>query len=108
MAIIIEQKSNVFKYRLEREQDGKKGSAELELTIGKELESDAAGVVDSRWNGDKLEIRTMYNPGQDRQSDRIEVWSLSADGKQLTDDMLIHPPNHAREVRVRRVFNKKG
>jgi len=79
----------------------------VDLRIGgREYESDAAGVVTAAWKGDKLEVRTLYNPGQDRQSDQVETWSLSGGGKQLIDEVRVHPPHNAAEVVVRRVLDK--
>lgn len=108
LVISVQQKGESLRYRLEREQNGKKGSFDVSLTIGGDIfESDAAGVVTAEWKGDQLVIKTLYNPGQDRQSDQVETWSLSPDGKRLTDDMHIHPPNNGSEVHVRRVLDKQ-
>src|SRR5215469_7511931 len=69
LVITVQQKGDSLKYRLDRQKDGKKGSFEVEMTIGgPPYESDAAGVVTAQWRGDKLEVQTVYNPGQDRQS----------------------------------------
>ena len=108
LTITVQQHGDVLKYRVEREKDSKKSNMEVDLSIGgAPLISDALGDIQAQWKGDKLEIQTMYNPGQDRQSDQVETWSLSADEKQLTDDIRIHPPNNQREVHIRRVLDKQ-
>jgi hypothetical protein len=74
---------------------------------GPPYESDAAGVVSLEWKGEALIVSTLYNPGQDRQSDQVETWTLSKDGKRLTDDSTIHPPQNGAAVHVVRVFHKQ-
>ena len=109
LVLTVQQSGDALKYRFAREKDGKKTHYDVDLTIGgPPFESDAAGVVTAEWKGGKLEIPTLLNPGQDRQSDQTETWSLSPDGKQLIDDMLIHPPRNAREVHIKRVFDKQN
>ena len=108
IVLVIQHNGDSFKYHLERTKDGKKGSYDVDLTIGGEpLVSDEAGIVKVEWKGDRLEIQTLYNPGQDRESGQNETWSLSADGKKLIDDLRIHPPRKAPEVHVKRVFDKQ-
>ena len=108
LVLTVQQSGDALKYRLAREKDGKKTHYDVELTIsGPPYESDAAGVVTAEWKGDKLEIPTLFNPGQDRQSDQTETWSLSADGKRLIDDVLIHPPRNGPEVHIKRVLDKQ-
>lgn len=107
LTLNIQQKGDALKYHFERQKDGKKGAFDVDLKIGgREYESDAAGVVTAAWKGDKLEVNTLYNPGQDRQSDQVETWSLAAGGKQMIDEVKIHPPHNAAEVIVRRVLDK--
>jgi hypothetical protein len=48
----------------------------------------------------------MFNPGTPRQAEQEERWSLSVDGRQLTDSFWIRLPDGV-EVRVRRVFDKQ-
>ena len=74
---------------------------------GAPYESDEAGVISMEWKGSKLAVNTLYNPGQDRQSSNEEVWTLSPDGKRLTDDLTIHPPRNGAPVHVVRVFDKQ-
>lgn len=108
LILTVQQKNNALRYRFERQKDGKKGSFDVDLRIGgAPFESDTAGVVTAEWKGAKLQVQTVYNPGQDRQSDQIETWSLSTNGERLTDDLLIHLPNNAGEVHVRRVLDKQ-
>ena len=70
-------------------------------------ESDAAGIVMAEWKGDGLIVSILYNPGSDRQSDQVETWTLSTDGKKLIDDVIVHPPRNAAEVHIKRVFDKQ-
>ena len=108
LVFTIQQKGDKLKYQVTREKDGKKGYFEVDVTIGgSAYESDAAGIVSASWKGDKLEIPTLFNPGQDRQSDQTQVWSLSPDGKKLTDDLTVRRPKNGGEVHVRRVFDKQ-
>ena len=109
LVFTIQQKGEAFKYRVAREKDGKKGHYDVEVSVnGPAYESDAAGIITMKWKGEKLEIATLYNPGQDRQSDATETWSLSADGKKLTSDVVQRLPRNAGEVHVTRVFDKKN
>jgi hypothetical protein len=104
----IQQKGDHFKYKVERIGQGNKAGFEAELTVGgSPYESDAAGIIEMEWKGVTLVVKTLYNPGQDRQSDNFETWKLSADGKRLTDDLTIHPPRNGSPVRVVRVFDKQ-
>jgi len=108
LVLTVQQSGDALKYRCDREKDGKKHHYDVDLTIGgPPYESDAAGVVTAEWKGDKLEIPTLFNPGQDRQSDQTETWSLSPDGKKLTDDLVIRLPRKAGEVHIKRVFDKQ-
>jgi hypothetical protein len=108
MTLTIQQKGDHFKYRLEREKDGKKASFDVDVSAGgAPFESDAAGVITLQWKGDVLAVDTLYNPGQDRQSGQSETWTLSADGKRLTDDLTAHPPQNRGAVHVVRVFDKQ-
>jgi hypothetical protein len=109
MSINIQQKGDTFKYHFELERGGKKAEFDVHVTVGgPAYESDAAGIITLAWKGDKLEISTLYNPGQDRQSDATEIWSLSSDGKKLTSDLVQRLPKNGGEVHVRRVFDKKN
>ncbi|HLG98979.1 MAG TPA: hypothetical protein VKX49_21895 [Bryobacteraceae bacterium] len=108
ITVSIQQQRDHFKYRWERYAGGKKGAFEVDVTVGgPAYESDEAGVVSMEWKGDKLIVTTLYNPGQDRQSENIETWALSADGRRLTDDVTVHPPQNRPPVHVVRVFDKQ-
>jgi hypothetical protein len=108
MTLTVQQKGDRFKYKLEREKDGKKGGFDVDVAVGgAPYESDAAGIVSMEWKGDALMVSTLYNPGQDRQSDQVETWTLSADGKRLTDDVVVHPPQGRPAGHVVRVFDKQ-
>ena len=62
------------------------------------------------WKGEALIVSTLFNPGQDRQSDQVETWTLAADGKRFTDDLVVHPPQNAKNrepVHIVRVLEKQ-
>jgi hypothetical protein len=108
MTWTIQQKGDHFKYKVEVERAGRKGNFDVDVKAGgSPFESDAAGVVSIEWKGNAAVVSTLYNPGQDRQSDQVETWMLSADGKRLTDDLIIHPPNKQPDVHIVRVFDKQ-
>jgi hypothetical protein len=91
---------------VEREKDGKKGSFEVDLVIGgSPFASDEAGVVEAEWKDQILSIKTLYNPGSDRESSQVENWALSADGKRLVDQ-FVATRHDGTEVHIRRVFDK--
>jgi hypothetical protein len=97
-----------LKYELQREKDGKKSQGHVDVTIALPADQGAGeGTASARWIGDKLEFKLIYNSGQETQFDSIDTWSLSADGKKLTSDMLAHLPKNGGESHVRRVFDKK-
>jgi hypothetical protein len=104
----IHQKGDHFLYRFDREKDGKKSGYDVDVTVGSSpYESDAAGIISMEWKGDVLVVSTLYNPGQDRQSDQVSTWTLSADGKRLTDDLTAHPPKQQPAIHIVRVFDKQ-
>jgi hypothetical protein len=98
-------------YKVQSERKGKKNEFEADADIGGDpFESDAAGIIRFRWKGSSLAVDTLYNPGQDRESSIEEIWTLSGDGKKLTDDVVYHVPKNAKDtsdVRFRRVFEKQ-
>jgi putative CocE/NonD family hydrolase len=107
MTCTVQQNGNALHYKVDREQGGKKTGFTVDLKIGgAPFESNAAGVVNARWEGDALLVKTMFNPGTPRQAEQEERWSLSVDGRQLTDSFWIRLPDGV-EVRVRRVFDKQ-
>jgi hypothetical protein len=106
----IRQVKNHVYYKVASERDGKKNGFEADAEIGGEpFESDAAGIIRFQWKGASLAVDTLYNPGQDRQSSVEEIWTLSADGKKLTDEVVYHMPKTAKDpsdVHFTRVFDK--
>ena len=106
----IRQVKNHIYYKVAAERDGKKNAFEADAEIGGEpFESDAAGIIRFRWNGANLAVDTLYNPGQERQTSMEETWTLSADGKKLTDEVVYHVPKSAKDpsdVHFTRVFDK--
>jgi hypothetical protein len=108
ITIALRQNGDHFKYKWERQANGRKGSFDADVTVGgTPFESDAAGIVSMEWNGEALIVKTLFNPGQERQSDQEERWTLSNEGKRLTDDLVIHPPQNGAPVHVVRVFDKQ-
>lgn len=107
----IRQQGMHIVYRVESERQGKKNEFEAETDIGGEaFESDAAGIIRFQWKGTRLAVDTLYNPGQDRESSVEEIWTLSEDGKKLTDVMVYHMPGTAKDksdVHITRVFDKQ-
>ena len=102
----IQQKGNSLKYKVEREKDGRKGSFEVEVNIGGQpFASDEAGVVSAEWHGKTLNITTLFNPGTERSSSQEENWTLSADGKKLTDEFAA-TRHDGKQTHIRRVFDK--
>lgn len=100
-----------LKFKVESERQGKKGAYHVDTKIGGEpFESDEAGIVSAKWKGDSLAIDTLYNPGKDRESSMEEMWTLSPDGKRLTDKVVYHLPKTAKsavDVQFTRVFEKQ-
>ena len=108
ITVVIKQKGDHFEYQWEHRARGKTNRFEVDATAGgAPYESDAAGVVSLEWKGESLIVSTLYNPGQDRQSDQAEVWTLSPDHKRLTEDLTVHPLKHGAPVHVVRVFDKQ-
>jgi len=57
-----------------------------------------------------LSVDTLYNPGKDHESSMEEVWTLSADGKRLIDEVTYHMPKTAKntsDVHFKRIFDKQ-
>jgi hypothetical protein len=98
-------------YKVQAERKGKKNEFDADADIGGEpYESDAAGIIRFQWKGSSLAVDTLYNPGQDRETSMEEVWTLSGDGKKLTDDVVYHVAKNAKDtadVRFKRVFDKQ-
>jgi hypothetical protein len=104
----IQQKGDHFKYKFEREKDGKKTVYDWDVTVGgPPYESNAAGIVTLEWKVDSLVVSTLYNPGTERQSDQVQTLTLSQDGKRLTDDVVANPPGKQPAVHIVRVFDRQ-
>ena len=107
----LQLETNHVTYRVHSERQGRKTEFEADTEIGGEpFESDAAGIIRFQWKGSSLAVDTLYNPGQDRQSSMEEIWTVSPDGKKLTDDVIYHVPKIAKntsDVRFKRVFDKQ-
>jgi hypothetical protein len=108
LVLTIQLKNDRLKWHNDWAKGDKKNNFDVDVTIGgSPYESDAAGVVTAEWKGDALLVNILYNPGSDRQSDQVETWTLSTDGKKLIDEMIVHPPRNAAEVHIKRVFEKQ-
>jgi|SRR5579872_1209950 len=108
ITIAIQQKGDHFKYRWDRYGNGKKAGYDVEVSVGGGPHvSDEAGIISMEWKGSTLMVNTLYNPGQDRESNTAETWTLSEDGKRLTDDVVVHPPQNRAPVHLVRVFDKQ-
>jgi|SRR5271165_2921421 len=107
LVLTVHHQGDDFRYDLVREKDGKKGRGHTDLVIGIPLEQSAGGTAAAEWKADKLEFKLIYNPGEATQSEAVDTWSLSPDGKKLTSEIVTHLPNNAGDVHVRRVFDKK-
>lgn len=107
----LRQNGSHVTYKVEADRQGKKHSFEAEADIGGQaFESDAAGIIRWKWKGNGMVVETLYNPGQDRESSMLEIWTLSDDGKKLTDEVIYHMPRTAKDpsdVRFTRVFDKQ-
>jgi hypothetical protein len=107
----LRHEANHVTYKVQSERQGRKNAFEADADIGGEpFESDAAGIIRFQWKGSSLAVDTLYNPGKDRQSSMEEIWTVSAEGKRLTDDVIYHVPKIAKDtsdVRFKRVFDKQ-
>jgi len=61
-------------------------------------------IVTAEWKGASIVVSTLYN---ERRSDQVQTGTLSADGKKLIDEVVVHPPKNAPELRIKRVFDKQ-
>ena len=111
MVWTLEQKGDHVAYKVEVERQGKKNGFDLDADIGgAPFESDDAGIVSFQWKGLGLVVDTLYNPGTDRQSSMQEIWTLSFDGKKLSDEVVYHMPKTAKnpaDVHFKRVFDRQ-
>lgn len=107
LVMSVHHKGDDFRYDTVRQKDGKKSQGHLDLTIGLSIDQ-TGGTAAAEWKADKLEFKLLNNAGQAVQSDSIETWSLSADGKKLTSDLAVHLPKNGGDAHMRRVFDKKN
>ena len=108
LVFTIQLKNDRLKWHNDWAKGDRKNNFDVDLTIGgSPYESDAAGIVTAEWKGDTLIVSILYNPGSDRQSDQVETWTLSTDGKKMVDELIVHPPSNAAEVHIKRVFDKQ-
>jgi|ERR1051326_3981206 hypothetical protein len=103
--------NNHIIYNVDREWQGKTNKFDAEADVGGgSFESDAAGIIRWQWKGSSLSVTTLYNPGNDREASMEEIWTLLADGKKLTDEVVYHMPKKAKDpsdVHFTRVFDKQ-
>jgi hypothetical protein len=100
----IQQKGDSLNYKVERQQKGRKSEFQVDLKVGgRGFESNQAGAVTAQWEGETLAVRTIFNPGSDRQAEQMERWTLQPDGKRMTDNVSVHLADGT-EIKIRRVF----
>jgi hypothetical protein len=108
LVVTLRQKGRSLKYALTNERGGKKIHFSIDLDFsGAPHVSDEVGIVSIEWKGASIVVSTLYNPDNERRSDQSQTWTLSADGRKLIDEVLVHPPKNAPEVRIKRVFEKQ-
>lgn len=108
LAHIVEQNCSRLRYKLEREQGGRRGGFDVELKIGGPAHvSDAAGVITAKWVDRTLVVTMLYNPGSEREVAQIENWVLSEDGKKVIDDTVVRQTSSNAETHIHRVFDKQ-
>jgi hypothetical protein len=59
--------------------------------------------VTAQWEGETLVIRTVFNPGSDRQAEQMEKWTLAPDTRTVTDMLSMRLPNGT-EIKIRRLL----
>lgn len=93
---------------MERVNNGQKsGFNFVTIPIGSgEHVSDEAGIITAQWKDETLHFNYLYNPGTERQSERTEDWTLSADGKKLIDQEWVKRAD-GQELRYKVVFDKQ-
>jgi len=104
----VQQRSKDIRLKIENNRNGKKGGFDF-VTIpiaGEPHVSDEAGIITAEWQGETLHFHYLYNPGTDRQSERTEDWTLSADGKKLVDQE-VRTQADGKELRYKIVFDKQ-
>src|SRR5262249_440300 len=104
----VEQKQKELRLKIERTVNGQKSGFNF-VTIpigGGAHESNEAGIITAEWKSKTPHFNYLYNPGTERESERTEDWTLSPDGKKLTDLEWLKPPN-GQERRYKVVFDKQ-
>ena len=105
----VEQKRNELRLKIERVVDGRKSGfnfVTIPIGSGQPHVSDEAGIITARWKDETLHFDYLYNPGTERESERTEDWTLSADGKKLIDQEWNRRPD-GQELRYKVVFDKQ-
>lgn len=107
----IEHCGDKIKYTVAAERQGKKSGFTADLHIGgAPHESNEAGIISVHWKGTSLAVDTLYNPENERRASVEELWTLSDDGKTLSDTVVYHVPAIAKDksdVKLTRVFKKE-
>lgn len=107
----LEQKGEHLKYTVAGVRQGKNNGFTADVQIGEEpFESNEAGIITAKWKGASLIVDTLYNPQNERRSSMEEIWTLSEDGKKLTDKVVYHVPKTAKnpaDIEFKRVFDKQ-
>jgi hypothetical protein len=108
LILTVHHKGDDLSYDTVREKDGRKTKGHLDLSVGNPNPLGGEGTASAEWKADKLEFKLLNNAGQPAEFEAIDTWSLSADGKKLTSDYVVHLPNNGGESRVHRVFDRKN
>jgi hypothetical protein len=105
----VEQRPSAIRLKVERTSNGQKSGFNF-VTIpiggGQPHVSDEAGIIVAQWKGETLHFDYLYNPGTERQSERTEDWTLSADGRKLIDQEWTKRPD-GQELRYKIVFDRQ-
>jgi hypothetical protein len=103
----VEQRGDSIKWSVERRKGGQKGTYQVSLKIGgAAYESNEAGVVTAQWEASVLVVKTLLNADTDRRVEQVEKWTLSEDGRRVTDAFSAQLSDGT-EIRIRRVFDKQ-
>lgn len=105
----VEQKQKELRLKIERTVNGQRsgfGFVTIPIGSGEPHVSDEAGIITAQWNGETLHFTYLYNPGTERQSQRTEDWTLSADGRKLIDREWVKQAD-GQERRYKIVFDKQ-
>ncbi len=102
---MVEQKGNDLHFRVDRDQT--KGVTDVRISIGGQPHvSDRYGIVSAEWKGEVLVVSLLYNPGTPRETEQVENWKLSEDGKHILDDTIVKRAGE-KDVSVKRVFERQ-